>query len=195
MVIFLQLFLPSGHLRAGQPATDWCREVSPRAIMAHTMRAILLARATAASLRDLRSSNFSNPAEAIPLALWTGRRGAFARPGLLRIPEELQPPAVLARATSLAREFAGAEPATLALPDRLLRDPALLSAHRDMLPPARTRWTDPVEVPLLTGCVKLAEAPDLAMAWGAMSRDERITCLADAEALDLIIVRAGEGRA
>ena len=132
---------------------------------------------------------------AIPLALWTGRRGAFARTGLLRIPEELQPPAVLARATSLAREFARAEQGALALPDRLLRDPALLSAHRDMLPPARTRWTDPVEVPLLTGCVKLAEAPDLAMAWGAMSRDERITCLADAEALDLIIVRAGEGRA
>jgi len=132
---------------------------------------------------------------AIPLALWIGRRGAFVRLGLLRIPEELQPPAVLARATSLAREFAGAEQAALALPDRLLRDPALLSAHRDMLPPARRRWTDPVEISLLTGCAKLAEAPDLAMAWGAMSRDERISCLADAEALNLIITRAREARA
>jgi membrane glycosyltransferase len=130
---------------------------------------------------------------AIPLALWTGRRSAFTRLGLLRIPEELQPPAVLARATSFAREFAGNEQSALGLPDRLLRDPGLLSVHRDMLPPVRRRWVDPVEIPLLTGCAKLAEAPDLATAWEAMSRDERIACLADAEALDLIIVRARGG--
>jgi membrane glycosyltransferase len=132
---------------------------------------------------------------AIPLALWTGGRGAFARLGLLRTPEELHPPPVLARATSLACEFSRVEPAALVLPDRLLRDPALLSAHRDMLPPARRRWIDPVEIPLLTGCAKLTEAPDLALAWEAMSRDERITCLADAETLDLIIARARDERA
>ena len=64
-----------------------------------------------------------------------------------------------------------------------------------MLPPARRRWIDPIEIPLLTGCAKLTEAPDLAMAWEAMSREERITCLADAEALDLIIARARDEQA
>lgn len=132
---------------------------------------------------------------AIPLALWTARRGSFARLGLLRIPEELQPPAVLARATSLAREFSSIEQTAPILPDRLLRDPELLSAHRNMLAPPRRQWNAPLEIPLLTGCARLAEAPDLASAWGAMSQDERLSCLADAKALDLIIVRAQGGRA
>jgi hypothetical protein len=67
------------HLRAGQAAAAapaacvaTCllpRYASPVAIMAHTMRAILLARATAASLRGLRSSKVSSQAEALLLRL------------------------------------------------------------------------------------------------------------------------------
>ena len=41
------------------------RYASPVAIMAHAMRAILLARATAATLRGLRSSKASSQAEAL----------------------------------------------------------------------------------------------------------------------------------
>ena len=65
------------HRRTGQAATAvpaagvatflLPRYASPVAIMAHTMRAILLARAPAASLRGLRSSNASSQAEAVLL--------------------------------------------------------------------------------------------------------------------------------
>ncbi len=129
---------------------------------------------------------------AIPLATLTGRRnGALARLGLLRIPEEVQPPAVLARATSLARELAGADGCVPSAPDRLLHDPALLAAHRAMLPPPRRRWIEPLDLPLLIGRAKLEEAPSLAAAWASMTREECAACLADGAALDLMIARAG----
>ena len=52
------------------------------------------------------------------------------RIGLLRIPEEMQPPSVLVRAAALYRQEAGepdADDVTV-----LLRDPALLAAHRQI---------------------------------------------------------------
>ena len=53
------------HDARGQAAIGVCRRyVSPRAIMAQMIRAILLARATAASLRGLRSSKASSHADA-----------------------------------------------------------------------------------------------------------------------------------
>jgi hypothetical protein len=65
------------HRRTGQAITAFVaacvatlllpRYASPFAIMAHTMRAILLARATAASFRGLRSSNASKQADALLL--------------------------------------------------------------------------------------------------------------------------------
>ncbi len=64
--------LRAGQAAAAAPAAGVAtfllpRYASPVAIMAHTMRAILLARATAASLRGLRSSNASSQAEAVLL--------------------------------------------------------------------------------------------------------------------------------
>ena len=128
---------------------------------------------------------------AIPLAALTGRRdGAVARLGLLRIPEELHPPEVLARAASRYRELAAAAEDELSAPARLLRDPALLAAHRVMLPAPRRPGVDPLDVPLLTGRAKLEEARSLASGWASMTRDERAACLAEAGALDLIMARA-----
>jgi membrane glycosyltransferase len=128
---------------------------------------------------------------AIPLAALTGRRdGAVARLGLLRIPEEVHPPEVLARAASRYRELAAAAEDELSAPARLLRDPALLAAHRAMLPPPRRPGVDPLDVPLLTGRAKLEEARSLASGWASMTRDERAACLAEAGALDLIVARA-----
>ena len=70
--------------------------------MAQTMRAILLARATAASLRGLRSSNFSNHAEAIRLpglatlmtaiAPTTSNWRSRSLPALLIFPSRCLPP-------------------------------------------------------------------------------------------------------
>ncbi len=121
------------------------------------------------------------------------RDRVLTRPGLLRIPEETRPPAVLARAAALSRGLtetglAQSSPDLSPL-DRLSRDPALFRAHRAMLPPPRHPWFDPPDVPLLTGRLKLTEAPSLALGWAAMSTEEQSACLADAEALDLIVTR------
>jgi membrane glycosyltransferase len=121
----------------------------------------------------------------IPLVALTSRRAA--RLSLLRIPEEVQPPAVLARATALAQELATAEPVSAL--DRLLRDAELCAAHRDMLPPPRRSWTDAPDVPLLTGRTRLEEAPTIQLAWANMTGEERVACLADATALDVIVAR------
>jgi membrane glycosyltransferase len=130
---------------------------------------------------------------AIPLVALTSRRDRFLAPlGLLRIPEEVAPPAVLARAAALSRELSFAGLNSPPMPDRLLFDPELLGAHRDMLPPPRQRWTDALEVPLLTGRAKVEEAPSVAAAWAAMSSEEKAACLADGPALEAIVVRSRE---
>jgi membrane glycosyltransferase len=127
---------------------------------------------------------------AIPLVVLTSRRHAtLARLGLLRIPEEVRPPPVLARAASLTRELAEDQRNAPPMPERLPRDPALLAAHRGMLPPPRRPWLDPLEVPLLTGRAKLEEAPSLPISWANMTNEEKAACLADARTLDLMISR------
>ncbi|MFL5286902.1 MAG: glucans biosynthesis glucosyltransferase MdoH [Rhodopila sp.] len=123
---------------------------------------------------------------AIPLAAVTGRRDVglvLQRWGLLRTPEEVHPPAVLARAASLFVSHVTLK----AVPgiERLLDDPALMRAHRNMLPPSRRPGVDPLDVPLLVATAKLREAASLESAWTGMSRDERRACLLDATALDL----------
>jgi membrane glycosyltransferase len=126
---------------------------------------------------------------AIPLVALTSLRDrALAPLGLLRTPEEARPPTVLARAWVLAREAATVSPP---MPERLVRDHALLAAHRDMLPEQRRPWVDPLEVPLLTGRARLEEAPDLSAAWACMTREEQAACLADSQALTLIVARSG----
>jgi membrane glycosyltransferase len=121
----------------------------------------------------------------IPLVALTSQ--SAVRFGLLRIPEEVQPPAVLARAMALAHDLASAAP--ICALDRLLRDPELLAAHRDMLPPPRRPWVDAPEVPLLTGRTRLKEAPTIQLAWANMTSEEQAACLADSAALDVIVSR------
>jgi membrane glycosyltransferase len=131
---------------------------------------------------------------AIPLVALTSRRDTILAPlGVLRIPEEIRPPAVLERAASLSQELALAGRNSPPMPDRLLLDRELLTAHRDMLPPPRRRWVEPLEVPLLTGRARLEEAPTLAAAWAAMTGEERVACLADGPALEVIAARSREG--
>jgi membrane glycosyltransferase len=122
---------------------------------------------------------------AVPLASLTGRRSLGAglrRIGLLRIPEESRPPPVLQRAASLFRQ-AAAEPRADAL-SALLRDPALLAAHRQMLPPGRRPGIDPLNVALLTGAAKLAEASALGVVWPDLNPAEKAAVLSDPPALD-----------
>ncbi|WP_428486470.1 glucans biosynthesis glucosyltransferase MdoH [Rhodopila sp.] len=122
---------------------------------------------------------------AVPLTALTARRSlglALRRIGLLRIPEEARPPAVLTRTAMLYRELAS-KPEVLAI-QILLRDPVLLAAHRDMLPPGRRPGRDPLNVPLLIGAAKLHEATDLDPVWPTLLALERTAVLSDQASLD-----------
>jgi len=68
-ISFLSALFAPRHPRAGQPILDalGIRHASPLVIMAHAVRAILFAKATAASLRGRRSSNCSSLGEAVLL--------------------------------------------------------------------------------------------------------------------------------
>jgi membrane glycosyltransferase len=121
---------------------------------------------------------------AVPLASLTARRSwglALRHIGLLRIPEEMHPPDVLRRAASLYRE-SSAGPAVDGV-QALLNDSAFLAAHRQMLPPARRPGIDPLNVPLLTGSAKLAEANCLDTVWPTLDTAEKAAILSDESAL------------
>jgi membrane glycosyltransferase len=124
----------------------------------------------------------------VPLAALTGRRSwgvALRRIGLLRIPEEVHPPDVLRRAASLYRQ-ALAEPGENGVM-ALLRDPSLLAAHRQMLPPGRRPGIDPLDVPLLTGSARLSEADRLEAVWPTLSAAEKAAVLSDRTGLDTML--------
>ena len=121
---------------------------------------------------------------AAPLAALTARRGAghaLRRIGLLRIPEEAAPPRVLTEVIQLQPLFQ--QPAMDAVA-RLLDDPALMAAHRAMLPPPRRRG-DPFDPALLMGAAKLAELDDI-HGLSQLTRPERAALLGSAPALDRI---------
>ena len=116
---------------------------------------------------------------AVPLVSLTGSRAAglaLRRAGLLTIPEERTPPAVLTRAASLLRP-----PDPRPALDRLAADPDLLAAHRAML----SGEPDPLDPDLLTALAKL-DGHDLA----TLTRGERLALLSHSRALD----RLAEGQ-
>ncbi|MBS7543905.1 glucans biosynthesis glucosyltransferase MdoH [Ancylobacter oerskovii] len=125
---------------------------------------------------------------AVPLVLWTGA----ARPllaGVLKTPEEIAPPAVLARAKALARETGAAGPPGEAT-SRLAADPALLAAHRAMLPDDGQRAPGDYAPERLVARAKLHDAPDLVAALGLLTPREKAAALGDHEALERLIALA-----
>ena len=128
---------------------------------------------------------------AIPLVAFTSSRAAgqaLRRLGLLGTLEERQAPAVLLRAAALSRELR--HPAEPAIP-RLLRDPALLARHRDMLPPPRGRGEGTVDTALAVGLAKVADADTVAQAAASLSRAEAAAVLGNAEGLHALESLAG----
>jgi membrane glycosyltransferase len=128
---------------------------------------------------------------AVPLVRFTAAAGpgrAFRRLGLLRIPEEQAPPRVLARARSLHATLEAEECAAPAGLAKLFADPALLAAHRDMLPPPRTPGRDAIDVTLLVGLAKLDEAASLGDALAALDDRETAAVLAHPHGVDRLAV-------
>jgi membrane glycosyltransferase len=133
---------------------------------------------------------------AIPLAAVTAATApgrALRGLGLLRIPEEVRPPAALAQAGSLYRDLKATEELGDSALDRLARDPVLAEAHRNMLPPLRRRGQDPIDVPLLIALAYIDEADTATAAWSAMNREERVAALSSAEAFDHLLTLAPRG--
>jgi membrane glycosyltransferase len=125
---------------------------------------------------------------AVPLASLTGRRSwglALRRAGLMRTPEEMHPPDVLQRAATLYLQALD-EPVADSVA-ALLNNPELLAAHRQMLPPGRRPGIDPLDVPLLTGSAKLAEASCLDTAWPTLNAAEKAAILSDEHGLKQLV--------
>jgi membrane glycosyltransferase len=121
---------------------------------------------------------------AIPLAQWTANPVAgrnMQRHKLLLTPEESAPPDILQRANALAGEPAARD--TRHAFERLFAEPALLAAHRAMLPQV-ARKRGEVQVSLVVGLAKLDECTTLAEASAALTRAETMVLLSDARGLD-----------
>jgi membrane glycosyltransferase len=127
---------------------------------------------------------------AVPLAQWTASPAAgrwLRRLGLLVAPEESEPPAVLTRANELAA--APTQRAEASALRALFADPALLAAHRAMLP-AVARKRGEVEVALLIGLAKLEDCETLDEADAMLTRPETMALLSDARGVDRLMALA-----
>ena len=122
---------------------------------------------------------------AIPLALLTSSAAAgqgLRRAGLLRIPEEAAPPAVLREAGAIAVSFGRGVPGDALR--RLRDDGALRAVHLALLPAGRRRSESPV---LATGLAKLEEAASLEEASASLTRPERAAVLGDRAGIERLL--------
>jgi membrane glycosyltransferase len=100
---------------------------------------------------------------------------------ILLTPEEAQPPEVLTRANALVAEFPVGEAAGL---KRLFADPALLAAHRALLPKVPPRKRGEVDVALVVALAKLEDCTTLSQAAAMLTRQETMALLSDARGID-----------
>ena len=112
---------------------------------------------------------------------------ALRRWKLLLTPEESRPPDVLLRANALIAEYPDAETAGLR---RLFADPALLAAHRALLPKVLTRKRGDVDVALVVALAKLDDCSTLLQAGETLTRQETMALLADARGVDKLAALA-----
>lgn len=130
---------------------------------------------------------------AIPLVLWTGA----ARPAtqaLFRIPEEHEPPAVVARARQLREAPTSAT--TREAVDRLASAPALLAFHRAQLADGERRPGDYAPERLIARA-KIEDASDLDTVRRLLTAREKAAALGDFRSLEalLALVAAEAGKA
>ncbi|MBV8752909.1 MAG: glucans biosynthesis glucosyltransferase MdoH [Hyphomicrobiales bacterium] len=126
---------------------------------------------------------------AVPLAALTARpdRGLRAL-GLLAIPEERDPPEIVARANHLLAARATAERDDEAV-SLLSGDPALLDLHRSMLTERERRRGD-IEVDLVVALAKLEETTTVAEALEVLTPREKMALLSSRRGVDALMARA-----
>jgi membrane glycosyltransferase len=120
---------------------------------------------------------------AIPLVLMTGRR---RNAGVLRTPEDVAPPPVVARAAALVPTWQFVAPGV----PGLLRDRTLLGAHMAMLPPARRRRLDPIDSIVVQARTTLDEAETLNDVLADVSAPELMAVLGDRAGMERLIALA-----
>jgi membrane glycosyltransferase len=132
---------------------------------------------------------------AIPLGLFTALSSAghaFRKLGLLLIPEERTPPAILQRANALAGEYASVaagEPFRL-----LMADEGLCRAHLRMLGPPKPAVKGDVDVDLVVGVTKIGQADDRREAIALLNTQETFAVLSDAAALHKLFAKDEQRR-
>jgi membrane glycosyltransferase len=122
---------------------------------------------------------------AIPLAQWTANPvigGRLRQMKLLLTPEERRPPQILERANALVAEFANSE--RHGAIERLLSDPALLAAHRAMIPQMPTRKPGEIDIARVVAFAKLEDCTNLQEAAALLTRAEMMALLLDTHGLD-----------
>jgi len=128
---------------------------------------------------------------AVPLVLWSaspqiGR--VLQRMNLLLVPEETLPPGILLRANALVAEFE--DPGTGGALRRLFADPALLQAHRALLPKAVVRSRGEVDVAFVVGLARIDDCANLTQADEILNAKEKIAVLSDPRGLDRLAALA-----
>ncbi len=130
---------------------------------------------------------------AIPLAAMTASRdvGLWLKScGLLLIPEETDLPPILKLAAENDLRRTQAEAMPNHPPEEafaaLRVNPELVAEHRRALPAPRKPGTA-IDANLVVGLLKLREAPSVADALGALTRQEKAAVLCSAEGIDLVL--------
>jgi membrane glycosyltransferase len=132
---------------------------------------------------------------AIPLAALTADAGVgrgLRRLGLLLVPEERHPPAILARANELIPIMEKALPHIDAVA-RLATDQALAEAHAAMIE-RRSRKRGEIDTNLVVGLAKLDDAETTAEIRLMLSDRELSAVLADPGGFERLMSRARQGR-
>jgi membrane glycosyltransferase len=107
--------------------------------------------------------------------------------GLLLTPEERDQPEVLVRATEIA--IGGIPDSTAAPFARLAQDPALLEAHRQMIPARQTRRRGDIDVHFVVALAKINEAESREEAIALLNARETSAVLANRDALDRLLAK------
>ena len=131
---------------------------------------------------------------AIPLAQWSASPAAgraLRRVKLLLVPEESRAPDILLRANALVETFAREDRPDGAFAS-LFSDPALVAAHRILLPAPPERKRGEIDAALVIGLAKLEDCASLTEADAMLDAREKMAVLSDARGVDRLAALASE---